>query len=417
MRRFFIIAALALPLLVGGHPKPARAAILPDCDQTVYFVQDEKKNEICTPTKTVGCIDGKGISPERYDELYPVNPDRKAHPPTVTTDPNKRCGFNDFIQLFINLASYGLGVLAVLGVAVIIWGGFGFLLAMGSQEKIKEAKQTIWGGILGTFIVLIAFVMVNWIVSMVTGTGPVLFAGKSGETHFYGDKCPTFNACSKNNLHYNPGDGCRDSIEGKDRIKNGNAVSKAQGLLTQLGCYTDSIDGCYGPQTKQAVIDFQNRNAQLFTPDTTNGPGRISSADEWHALEDAAVGAGGLLGCADAPLTKTVTMSYGNNALSLSSASATIKQDGTVTWANTNETAGEPIGIQFDMPIKDNSTERPQLSIAKKTSKSLTFPKAGSFTYKATYQFGSPTDIATQAGTINVIGQIDSAPSEQPPML
>ena len=403
MKRSLIVLAFVIALLIGGRPEPVHAALLPDCDRTVYYVKDQTKSEACTKDDTRGCIEGKGISPERYDELYPVeNPAaRKAHPPTVTT--NRQCGFDDFIQLFINLSTYGLSILAVLGVAVVVWGGFGFLLAMGNQEKIKESKQTIWGGFLGTFIVLIAFIMVNWVVAMLTGNSEgYLFSGTSDQKKFYGEQCPTFKPCDKNNLHYEPGDGC------KDAANNGNAVSKAQTLLTQLGCYTDTVDGCYGPITRQAVFDFQSRNRTFQQPAIAYGTlGSKDGRDDWQILEDAAAGAGGYLGCgADAPLTKTLTMSYGNNELFLSSVSATIKLNGTITW--TNESSGT-IEVQFGLPIKENGAA-PSLSIESKRSASLTFPMLGTHNYTLSYG----TD--TLSGKINVVGQVDSAPSEQPPM-
>jgi len=409
MKRILIIAALALSLLIGGHARPAHAAILPNCDKTVYYVKDESKNATCSTTSTAGCIDGIGISPERYDELANKSSDpqawKKAHAPIIST--NTACGFNDFIQLFINLATYGLGLLAVVGVAVTVWGGFGFLLAMGSPEKIKEAKQTIWGAILGTFIVLIAFVMVNWVVGMLTGTGPVLFAGTEHEEYFYGARCPSFKECGVNNLHYNPGDGCKD---GK---KNGNAVTKAQTLLAQLGCYTGSIDGCYGPETKQAVIDFQSKNATFYEIELTDGG--ISSVEEWQMLEDAADGAGGLLSCGTLSLTATGNVGFDGDNVTVSRPAITVPTNGTVTFKN--ESAGVSssealltgVTITFDQVF--NKT--PEYGYSAETSyfitrgaeKSLTFNILGTFNYTITYihSDGLERQTFTTTGKVNVI--------------
>ena len=40
-----------------------------------------------------------------------------------------------------------------------------------------------------------------------------------------------------------------------------------QNLLQYLGYYEGSIDGIYGPQTKQAVEDFQREENRLLPPD------------------------------------------------------------------------------------------------------------------------------------------------------
>lgn len=60
-----------------------------------------------------------------------------------------------------------LGVVGAFAVAAIIWGGFGYITAMGSEEKIKAARATITYAVIGLIFVLISWMFVNTVINIV----------------------------------------------------------------------------------------------------------------------------------------------------------------------------------------------------------------------------------------------------------
>ncbi|MFH0829468.1 MAG: hypothetical protein V1907_04860 [Candidatus Kerfeldbacteria bacterium] len=388
MKRTIVIGfALALFLSVAAA-KPAFAlpAILPDCDQTEYYL-----GQNCEPGTGANCTK---LTAEQYfnpNGKYGTPELRAANPPVVIKT-NKACGFNDFVKLFTNLASYGLGALAVVGLTVIVWGGFGFILAMGNQEKIQESKKTIWGGVLGTFIVLISFIMVNFFVGMLTGTGSTLFSGTEYERQFYGEKCPNYKkSCSKTGITYNATDdkmfglspkiGCSD-----DPKKKAHPVADLQTKLKQVNCYSDVIDGCFGPNSLDALMGFQSKNdiwprQNVDGSYDTSGYG-IADQDTWDKL-DQVIATGGSVpaagrGCAAAFTTTvsigTVTQMGGQLFPSV----VALLPGGTVTWHNYS--LGQ-ITVQIDTPLKVGGTKEAPHTFNDGEEYSVTFKEAGIYDY------------------------------------
>ncbi|MBI4089833.1 MAG: peptidoglycan-binding protein [Candidatus Kerfeldbacteria bacterium] len=357
MRRFIILVALFV-IGLSAAPPPANAAlpaILPRCDQTKYLLPAN-----CDRTGKVGpkCTE---YTPETYNQRFPTEKDKIQNPPKVTVD--QACGFNDFVQLFINLANWGLAILAIIATFFFIWGGFGLLTSAGNQEKIKAGKSTLWGATFGIVIVLGSWLVINLVVSTLTGTGSTLFARYSNYARpFYGQKCPNYDVCSANDLHFNEetGKGCRDQ-------GNRTSVSQVQTRLKQLGCYDSSVDGCYGPQTKDAVHSFQNYNFGVSF--------NFGSVDEKTstAISDAVAGVNGRVGCVAAPLTAEVSV----DSAALTPDVVTVRPEGTVTWKNIS---GAVQTVIFQDAIQDGQPP-PVFALNAGQSKSLTFKNPGTYRY------------------------------------
>lgn len=58
-----------------------------------------------------------------------------------------------------------LGVLGLVAVVIIIYGGFMYTMSTGDAQKIKKAKDTIMYGVVGLVIALLAFAIVNFVLS------------------------------------------------------------------------------------------------------------------------------------------------------------------------------------------------------------------------------------------------------------
>lgn len=312
----FAVAFLVFAGLAGAAPQPAHAAILPACDQTIYKIQKNNtllSAEDCKKTDGDLCI----LTPERYDQIFNTEQERKENPPEVTTE--TACGFNDFIQLFINLSTFGLGILGALALLFMIWGGFTLLTSGGNQEKVRAGKQTMWGAFFGVVIVLTAWVFVGSVVSIFSGSGYSLFPGTKYERSFFGNRCPSYKACDINNLH----ETCRD-----DTRQNQNGVSKAQEILGSIGCYEDQVDGCFGPKTRNAVLTFQRVNNDDLTADGVIDP------QTWDALKNAAAGTPGTAACRQYPSDAQVAITSSGFVPATTRLSVRSSTGATVTFTN-----------------------------------------------------------------------------------
>ncbi len=74
-----------------------------------------------------------------------------------------------FLELFINIADVLLGVVGVVLLAVLVWGGIIYLTSAGEPDKIKKATQMFLGSFVGLLITFGAFSAVSWGVAILHG--------------------------------------------------------------------------------------------------------------------------------------------------------------------------------------------------------------------------------------------------------
>ena len=79
-------------------------------------------------------------------------------------------GGNDTLEQ--NITNILNGVIAVLGlvaVVVIIIGGINYMTSSGDAGKVKKAKDTILYGLIGLVVCVLAFAIVNFVISNIIG--------------------------------------------------------------------------------------------------------------------------------------------------------------------------------------------------------------------------------------------------------
>ena len=81
----------------------------------------------------------------------------------ATNDPAHKS--DDLISDTNKIINVVLGVLGVVAVAVVIYGGFLFLTAQGDPGKIKKGKDSITWGIIGLIIALLSWSIINFVLS------------------------------------------------------------------------------------------------------------------------------------------------------------------------------------------------------------------------------------------------------------
>lgn len=74
---------------------------------------------------------------------------------------------NDLMSRVKTIINVVLGVVGVVAVVIIIIAGVYFILSQGDAAKITRAKNTIIYGVVGLLVALLAFAIVNFVLSSV----------------------------------------------------------------------------------------------------------------------------------------------------------------------------------------------------------------------------------------------------------
>lgn len=124
------------------------------------FVYNDSKGE-SAPDKTIGdktyrprSCGASTVNDYYYQSVSECNVKRDA----------KGEGLMDTVNIIINVV---LGVVGFLTVGVIILGGISFATSQGDAAKATKAKNTILFGVIGLVIALLAFAIVNFVLSNV----------------------------------------------------------------------------------------------------------------------------------------------------------------------------------------------------------------------------------------------------------
>jgi len=72
-------------------------------------------------------------------------------------------------QLIGNIVKTLMGVVGVVAVLMIVWGGVMYMTSAGSEERIGTAKKIITGAIIGLVISLLAYVIIDFVIKAVGG--------------------------------------------------------------------------------------------------------------------------------------------------------------------------------------------------------------------------------------------------------
>ena len=65
----------------------------------------------------------------------------------------------------LNIINVVIGILAVVCVIVMIVGGYNYMTSNGDANKVKKGKDTILYGVIGLVVCILAFAIVNFVIS------------------------------------------------------------------------------------------------------------------------------------------------------------------------------------------------------------------------------------------------------------
>jgi hypothetical protein len=80
-------------------------------------------------------------------------------------------GTKDVRETISSIIRAFMGLLGIVAVCIILYGGFIWMTAAGNEEKVSEAKKLIISGIIGLVIIMSAYAIAQFVVgAVVNGT-------------------------------------------------------------------------------------------------------------------------------------------------------------------------------------------------------------------------------------------------------
>ena len=73
-------------------------------------------------------------------------------------------GTTDLKTTAVNIISWLLGIISLVAVVMIIFGGLQWLTSAGNEERIEKAKKTISSAVIGLILVILAWAIVIFVV-------------------------------------------------------------------------------------------------------------------------------------------------------------------------------------------------------------------------------------------------------------
>lgn len=81
------------------------------------------------------------------------------------------CNQNPLTVVFANLANTLTFIVGAVSVIMIIIGGLRYAIAQGDSKAVEAAKNTILYAVIGVVVAIVAFGVVNFVQSSLTGSG------------------------------------------------------------------------------------------------------------------------------------------------------------------------------------------------------------------------------------------------------
>lgn len=78
-------------------------------------------------------------------------------------------GESDLPRMVARVINIILGLLGIIAVIYIIYGGFKWMTAAGNEQEVSQAKNIIRGAITGLLVVLLSYVIINFVVIQLIG--------------------------------------------------------------------------------------------------------------------------------------------------------------------------------------------------------------------------------------------------------
>ena len=78
-------------------------------------------------------------------------------------------GGRDPREIAVSIINIFLGLLGLIAVVVVLYGGFKWMTAMGNEEKVGEAQKLLVGGVIGLVIITSAYAVSRFVITQLLG--------------------------------------------------------------------------------------------------------------------------------------------------------------------------------------------------------------------------------------------------------
>jgi hypothetical protein len=79
------------------------------------------------------------------------------------------CQIIDLVHLIERIINFLLAWAWLVSLFYIMWAAYNMLGSGGNTEKLEGAKSTLSHAIIGFFLIMAAYLLINWVVSLLTG--------------------------------------------------------------------------------------------------------------------------------------------------------------------------------------------------------------------------------------------------------
>ncbi|MBI2674203.1 MAG: TrbC/VirB2 family protein [Candidatus Yanofskybacteria bacterium] len=100
--------------------------------------------------------------------LMPVLVLAQALPTPTPPTSGQAIDLNEIEELVKRIAQFLIIISVIVAVIFIIWGGVMYMAARGDEDQAKNAKTTIWNGIIGAAVVLGVGVILQTLAGLIT---------------------------------------------------------------------------------------------------------------------------------------------------------------------------------------------------------------------------------------------------------
>lgn len=76
-----------------------------------------------------------------------------------------KCSFGDIVKNIVNIMLFIIGALSVI---LIVFGGIRYTTSAGDSSRVKAAKDTIMYAVIGLVVALLAYAIVNFVLTSLT---------------------------------------------------------------------------------------------------------------------------------------------------------------------------------------------------------------------------------------------------------
>ena len=103
-----------------------------------------------------------------------------------TIDQNIALGGGDIRVTVVKIINTVLGLLGIIAVGIVLYGGFTYMTAGGEEDKISTAKKILINGVIGLVIILSAFAITKFVLNKLSDATGLKDGSDNNNAHILG---------------------------------------------------------------------------------------------------------------------------------------------------------------------------------------------------------------------------------------